>query len=125
MRFIMKINKYDYMSGELLQQYKSISEAAKDNNLTYVAVMKQLQQDILKYPRRDYYFGYKPKKRWVIKCYDNELWDLLGTYKNIKDASVATGVNAQHISWAVRKDLEFRNRIPGSTGLFFKREVIL
>lgn len=121
----MKIYRFEYLSGKVTASYDSISEAANDNNLTYVAVMKQLQQDILKYPRRDYYFGYKPKKRWVIKCYDNELWDLLGTYKNIKDASVATGVNAQHISWAVRKDLEFRNRIPGSTGLFFKREVIL
>ena len=57
------INKYDYITGKVLQQYKLISEAAKDNNLTYVSVMKMLQQDILKYPRRDYYFGYKPKKR--------------------------------------------------------------
>lgn len=55
------INKYDYLSGKLLQQYSSISEAAKDNNLTYVSVLKQLQQDMLKYPRHDHYFGYKPK----------------------------------------------------------------
>lgn len=119
------IKKYDYLTGEVLNTYDNITEAAIDNHLTYVAVMKMLQQNMLKYPRRDFYLAYKPKKRWVIKCYDNELWDLLGTYKNIKDASVATGVNAQHISWAVRKNLEFRNRIPGSTGLFFKREVIL
>ena len=79
------INKYDYMSGKLLQQYSSITEAAKDNNLTYVAVMKQLQQDVLKYPRRDYYFGYKPKKRWIIVCYDNETRYELGRYKNLQE----------------------------------------
>ena len=118
------INKYDYMSGELLQQYESISEAANDNNLTYVAVMKQLQQDILKYPRRDYYFGYKPKKRWIIVCYDNETRYELGRYKNLQDADENTGVSWQQISWQVRKDLQFNKRVMGSTGLWFRREVI-
>lgn len=118
------INKYDYMSGKLLQQYSSITEAAKDNNLTYVAVMKQLQQDVLKYPRRDYYFGYKPKKRWIIVCYDNETRYELGRYKNLQDANENTGVNWQQISWQVRKDLPFNKRVMGSTGLWFTREVI-
>lgn len=118
------IYKYDYLSGKLLQQYSSITEAAKDNNLVYVTVMKQLQQDMLKYPRRDYYFGYKPKKRWVIKCYDNESRILLGMYKNEKDAAVATGVNAQHIGWVVRRNIDFNKRYLGSTGLWFTREVI-
>lgn len=119
------IYKYDYLTGNVLQQYRSISEAAKNNNLTYVAVMKMLQQDILKYPRRDYYFGYAPKKRWVIRCYDNESRVLLGTYKNEKDAAVATGVNTQHIGWVVRKNLDFNKRYLGSTGLWFRREVIV
>ena len=118
------INKYDYMSGKLLQQYESISEAAKDNNLTYVSVMKQLQQDMLKYPRRDYYFGYKPKKRWIVVCYDNETRYELGRYKNLQDANENTGVNWQQISWQVRKDLPFNKRFMGSTGLWFRREVI-
>lgn len=118
------IYKYDYLSGRLLQQYSSITEAAKDNKLTYVTVMKQLQQDMLKYPRRNYYFGYKPKKRWVIKCYDNESRILLGMYKNEKDAAVATGVNAQHIGWVVRRNIDFNKRYLGSTGLWFTREVI-
>ena len=118
------INKYDYMSGKLLQQYESISEAAKDNNLTYVAVMKQLQQDVLKYPRRDYYFGYKPKKRWIIVCYDNETRYELGRYKNLQDADENTGVSWQQISWQVRKDLPFNKRVMGSTGLWFVRRII-
>lgn len=118
------IYKYDYLSGRLLQQYSSITEAAKDNKLTYVTVMKQLQQDMLKYPRRNYYFGYKPKKRWVIKCYDNESRILLGMYKNEKDAAVATGVNAQHIGWVVRRNIDFNKRYLGSAGLWFTREVI-
>ena len=118
------IYKFSYIDGKVLQQYESILDAAKDNNLTYVAVMKMLQQDMLKYPRRDYYFGYKPKKRWVIKCYDNESRILLGTYKNEKDASVATGVNAQHIGWQVRRDIDFNKRYLGSTSLWFRREVI-
>ena len=118
------INKYDYLSGELLQQYESITDAASDNNLTYVSVMKMLQQNMLKYPRRDYYFGYKPKKRWVIRCYDNESRYLLGIYKNIKDAAVKTGVNAQHIAWQCRRDIDFNKRYLGCTGLWFTREVI-
>lgn len=118
------INKYDYLSGKLLQQYESITDAASDNNLTYVSVMKMLQQDILKYPRRDYYFGYKPKKRWVIRCYDNESRCLLAVYKNIKDAAAKTGVNAQHIAWQCRRDIDFNKRYLGCTGLWFRREII-
>lgn len=118
------INKYDYLTGKLLQQYSSISVAAKDNNLTYVSVMKTLQQDTIKYPRNDYYLAYKPKKRWCIKCYDNETRLLLGTYKNIKDAAEATGVNGQHIGWQCRKDLDFNKRYMGCTSLWFTREVI-
>lgn len=118
------IYKYDYLSGKLLQQYSSITEAAKDNNLTYVTVIKQLQQDLLKYPRRDYYFGYKPKKRWIVVCYDNETRLELGRYKNIQDASVATSVDWQHIGWQIRKNLPFNKRYMGSTGLWFTREVI-
>ena len=118
------INKYDYLSGKLLQQYSSIKEAAIDNNLTYVAVMKMLQQDMLKYPRHDYYFGYKPKKRWIIVCYDNETRYELGRYKNLQDADKNTGVSWQQISWQVRKNLPFNKRYLGCTGLWFAREVI-
>lgn len=118
------INKYDYLSGKLLQQYSSIKEAAIDNNLTYVAVMKMLQQDMLKYPRHDYYFGYKPKKRWIIVCYDNETRYELGRYKNLQDADKNTGVSWQQISWQVRKNLPFNKRYLGCTGLWFTREVI-
>lgn len=119
------IYKYDYLSGKVLQQYSSILEAAKDNGLTYVAVMKMLQRDIIKYPRHDFYFGYEPKKRWIIKCYDNETRLLLGVYKNVKDAAAKTGVNAQHIAFECRKNLEFNKRYIGCTGLWFRREVIL
>lgn len=118
------IYKYDYLSGDVLQRYVSISEAAKDNTMTYVAVIKMLQQDILKYPRRDYYFGYKPKKRWIIVCYDNETRLELCRYKNMKDAAVATGVDFQQIGWQIRKNLPFDKRWMGSTGLWFTREVI-
>lgn len=118
------IIKFDYLTGKILATYETIKEASIDNHMTYVAVMKMLQQNMLKYPRRDYYFGYEPKPRWCIKCYDNESWELLGIYKNEKDASIKTGVNAQHIGWVVRKNLDFKDRYIGSTGLFFKREVI-
>ena len=118
------INKYDYMSGKLLQQYRSITEAANDNAMTYVGVMKMLQQDTLKYPRRDFYFGYKPKKRWIVVCYDNETRLELGRWKNARDASVATGVHEQHVGWQLRRDRQFNKRYMGSTGLWFKRIVI-
>lgn len=118
------IYKYDYMSGKPLQQYGSITEAAKDNNLAYVTVMKQLQQDMLKYPRRDFYFSTYPKDRYVIQVYDNESLELLATYKNVKDAAKGTGVNAQHIAFVCRQNKPLRDRWCGSTSLFFVREVI-
>ena len=118
------INKYDYISGKLLQQYTSITEAAKDNDMSYVGVMQMLQRDILTYPRRDYYFGYKPKKRQIVVCYDNEIRVELGRYKNARDASVATGVDEQQIGWQLRRDLPFDKRYMGSTGLWFRREII-
>lgn len=118
------IYKYDYLTGKVLATYDSISEASYDNHMTYVSVMKMLQREILKYPRRDYYLGYSPKQRWVIKCYDNESRLLLGTYLNEKEASIKTGVNAQHIGWSVRRDRKFDERYLGSTGLWFTREIL-
>lgn len=118
------IYKYDYITGEVLATYETIKEASIDNNMTYVAVMKMLQQNMLKYPRRDYYLGYSPKPRWVIRVYNNETRLLLATYKNEKDASVGAGVNQQHIGWVVRRDIPFDKRYLGSTSLWFRRETI-
>ena len=120
----MVINKYDYITGKILATYDCISEASYDNHITYVSVMKMLKRYMIKYPRRDYYLGYTPKPRWVIRCFDNESLELLGTYINEKEASEKTGVNAQHIGWTVRKDKPLRDRWCGSTGLFFQRVVI-
>lgn len=118
------INKYDYITGKILDTYDSIKEASIDNKISYHTIYKELHTIILNYPRRDFYFGYSPKPRYVIKCYDNELWELLGTYRNIKQASYFTGVAPQLIQWQVERDIDFKERYQGCTGLFFKREVI-
>lgn len=125
MRNTELIYKYNYITGDILATYGSIKEAAICNNTTYAKIYKMLQQDRLSYPRDDFYFGYEPKSRWVIRVYDNETLELLGTYKNIKDAAVATGVSAQQIQWQIAKDLPItQERIKGSTTLFFHREEI-
>lgn len=118
------INKYDYLTGEVLASYDSIKEASIDNGISYHTIYGELKRDRLEYPRRSYYFGSKPKPRYVIRCYDNELWDLLGTYRNIKTASYKTGVDFRLIQWQIDKDLDFKERRCGCTGLFFKRDVI-
>lgn len=119
------INKYNYLTGEILATYKTIQEASIDNNMSYHTIYKMLQQKVLKYPRDDFYFGYDPKPRYIIMVYDNESLELLKCYKNIKDASVGTGISQQQIQWQVAKDLPItQNRIKGSTTLFFKREKI-
>lgn len=121
-----KINKYDYITGAILATYGSIKDTAICNNMTYAKIYKMLQQDKLSYPRGDFYFGYEPKSRLVIRVYDNETLELLGTYKNIKDAAVATGVSPQQIQWQITKNLPInQERIKGSTTLFFKRMEIL
>jgi hypothetical protein len=83
-----------------------------------------LQQEQLCYPRDDFYFGYRPKKRWCIVIYDNETRLELGRYKTIKDAAVATGVNWQQIEWQIAKDLPFNDRRMGSTTLWFVRKTL-
>lgn len=119
------INKYEYLTGRKLATYETIKEASIDNNMTYAKIYKMLQQKVLKYPRDDFYFGYDPKQRYIIMVYDNESLDLLDCYKNIKDASVGTGISQQQIQWQVAKDLPItQNRVKGSTTLFFKREKI-
>lgn len=119
------INKYEYLTGRKLATYETIKEASIDNNMSYHTIYKMLQQKVLKYPRDDFYFGYDPKPRYIILAYDNESLDLLGYYKNIKDASVCTGVSPQQIQWQVSKGLPItQNRIKGSTTMFFKREKI-
>lgn len=118
------INKYDYLTGKVLATYDSIKEASIDNQISYHTIYKELKLKRLEYPRRDFYFGYSPKPRYVILCYDNELWELLGTYRNIKQASYFTGVSPQVIQWNVERDLDLQDRKMGCTGLFFKREVI-
>ena len=119
------INKYNYLTGEILATYETIQEASIDNNMSYHTIYKMLQQKVLKYPRDNFYFGYDPKPRYIIMVYDNESLDLLKCYKNIKDASVGTGVSPQQIQWQVSRRLPItQNRIKGSTTLFFEREKI-
>lgn len=118
------IYKYRYIDGKVLDAYDTIKEASIDNNISYHTIYKELGLKRLEYPRRDFYFGYSPKPRYVIRCYDNELWKLLGTYRNIKQASYFTGIIPQVIQWNVERDLDLRDRKMGCTGLFFKREVI-
>lgn len=118
------INKYDYVTGETLAIYDSIKEASIDNGISYHTIYDELRREKLEYPRRSYYFGHSPKARWVICCYDNELWSLLGTYRNIKQASYFTGVSPQVIQWNVDRNLPLKERRCGCTGLFFKRELI-
>lgn len=118
------INRYDYLTGEVLNTYETIKEASIDCGVSYHTVFKQLHTKIIKYPRHDWYFGYEPKPRWVINCYDNESRRLLAQYNTIKYASKMTGVSPQLIQWQVERDLEFDERFMGCTGLWFKRVVI-
>nr|DAH45196.1 MAG TPA: hypothetical protein [Caudoviricetes sp.] len=118
------INKYDYLTGDVLASYDSIKEASIDNHIGYHTIYKELGLKRLEYPRRDFYFGYSPKPRYVVRCYDNETLQLLGEYRNIKQASYFTGVDFRVIQWNVDRDLPLNERRCGCTGLFFKRDVI-
>lgn len=118
------IYKYDYLTGEVLATYGNILEASAENNISYHTIYKELNKNKLEYPRREFYFSTKPKPRYVIMCYDNETLQLLGSYRNIKQASYFTGVCQQVIQWNIERDLPLRERKIGCTGLFFKREVI-
>lgn len=119
------IYKYNYLSGSILGIYETIKEASIDNNISYHTIYKELHQRVLKYPRRGFYFGYEPKPRYVIRCYDNESRVLLGEYRNIKIASFKTGVAPQLIQWQVERDLDFDKRFMGCTGLWFRKELTM
>lgn len=118
------INKYEYLTGRKLATYETIKEASIDNNMGYHTIYKMLQQEKIIHQRRDFYFGYDHKPRTVIRCFDTETMELLGTYINIKHASVKTGVDASEIQWQVSKNLPFNKRFMGATGLWFTRETI-
>lgn len=118
--------KFNYITGDVIKSYGSIRSACIDNDMTYAKIYKMLQQKVLQYPRDDFYFGYEPKPRYVIKCFDNETLELIGVYKTLKEASECTGVGADHIGWQCRKDLPIdQNRIKGCTTMFFKKELIM
>lgn len=119
------IYKYDYLTGEVLDTYDSIKEAGIDNRISYHTIYKELHTKTLNYPRRDFYFGYSPKPRYVIRCYDNESRLLLCEYRNIKIASYFTGVAPQLIQWQVERDIDFDKRFMGCTGLWFRRELTM
>lgn len=119
------INKYDYLTGEIIKSYYTIDEACIDNHMCYMTIWKELQKEVLEYHRRVFYFGYAPKPRYVINCYDNETMELLGTYKTLKEAEEKTGVKWRNIWYQTNKDLPLNERKIGCTGLFFQRVLIM
>lgn len=119
------IYKYDYLTGKVLTSYETIKNASIDNGISYHTIYKELHTRTLNYPRRDFYFGYSPKPRYIIRCYDNESRVFLGEYRNIKIASFKTGVAPQLIQWQVERDIDFDKRFMGCTGLWFRRELTM
>lgn len=120
----MKINKYDWITNEVLATYDSISEAMFENHVCYGTIYKQLTKPVLEINRgRDFYFGYSPAKRYIIEVYDNETRELLGRYTSIKQASERTGVSQNQIQWQVKQNKPFDNRKMGSTSLWFVKKL--
>lgn len=120
----MRINKYDWLTNELLASYNTIQEAVFAEHICYGTIWKQLEKPILEVNRgRSFYFGYEPKKRYVIECYDNETRELLGVYGSVKEASEKTGVIDQQISWQCRLNKPFNKRCMGCTGLWFVKKL--
>lgn len=120
---VKMINKYDYVTGELLASYESIQEASFENRVPYGTIWKQATKDMLEMDRgRGYYFGYKPKKTMKIYCYDNEELQLLGVYGSMKEASHKTGVDSQEIAYQCKLKTPLKNRKMGCTGLFFEKK---
>lgn len=118
------INKYNYITGDILARYDSIKDVCEHDNVSYHTVYKMLQQKVLKYPRYNWYYAYEPKPRYIVECYDNECWELLGQYINIKQASERTAVDASQIQWQVARNKPFTERRQGDTGLWFVRKLI-
>ncbi len=47
----MKINKYDWLTNELLATYNTIQEAVFDNHICYGTIYKQLDKSVLEINR--------------------------------------------------------------------------
>lgn len=120
----MRINKYDWLTNELLASYNTIQEAVFAEHICYGTIWKQLEKPVLEVNRgRSFYFGYEHKKRYLIECYDNETRELLGVYSSVKEASEKTGVLDQHISYQCRLNKPFSERCMGCTGLWFVKKL--
>ena len=118
------IYKYDYVSNEIIDSYKSIKSAADNNEITCNGVRDQLRRNIFFHDSgRGYYFGYSPKMTIKIFCYDNESLDLLHVYGSLKEASEKTGVAWQQIHYQCQIKTSLNNRRKGITGLFFEKKV--
>lgn len=120
----MRINKYNWLTNELLASYNTIQEAVFAEHICYGTIWNQLEKPVLEVNRgRSFYFGYEPKKRYLIECYDNETRELLGVYSSVKEASEKTGILDQHISYQCRLNKPFSKRCMGCTGLWFVKKL--
>lgn len=118
------VNKYNYVTNEIMDSYSSIQCASFDNKISYGTIYRQMTKNILEFDSgRGFYFGYSPISRYVIECYDNWTRELLGVYGSMKEASEKTGVSSAQISWQCRKNLPFNKRAMGCTGLWFVKKL--
>lgn len=119
------INKYDMIDNHVIESYGSITEAAKANDLCYRSVHREVRgEKNFQCNRRPYYFSEKPLQHKIIVVYDNMYFDEVGRYWSIKTASEATGVDQCTIQNQLSQDQPLQERYCGSTGLWFKYELI-
>lgn len=121
---IKRLYKYDYITNEILDTYDSIKTASEKNKVSYVTIYNQLKKHKLYLDfMGGFYFGYSPKETVKVYCYDNESLELLSVYSSVKVASQKTGVLQSVISYQCKIKTDLKNRVKGSTGLFFEKKV--
>lgn len=119
------IYKFDMIDNYVIESYDNITEAAKANGLCYRSVHREVRgEKNFKCNRRPYYFSEKPLQHNIIVVYDNMYFDEVGRYWSIKTASEATGVDMCTIQNQLSQDQPLQERYCGSTGLWFKYEMI-
>ena len=125
MRKERQVVKYDYRTNEIIGRYKSITEAAEENENEHPSMVYLMcaRKNGIKSPRRPYYFRFEgdpPEPHTIIGCYDED-FNLIDTYYSKTECMNKTGLGWTAVCGQLKhSDKKLVDRWPTRSGLYLK-----
>jgi hypothetical protein len=101
------VNQYDTLTGQLIKEFGSITEASNETGMTKTGISRQCKKK--KEPIVDYYFRFKndidilPTRNYDIGIYDYVTDELMGRAYNMKKAADMVGENPRNVQEDIYK----------------------